>query len=51
MGADEDDDLVLCAGELLRLDFSLFGVFLSPFSSVLPPDFSLFGKKKTMFKQ
>ena len=32
---------MLCAGELLRLDFSLTGVLdLSPFSSVLPPDFS-----------
>lgn len=38
----EDDDFVLCAGELLLLDFSLFGVFLSPLvSSLFPPDFSV----------
>ena len=39
-GAD-DEDFVLGDGELLRLDLSLFGVFLSPFSSGFPPDFSL----------
>ena len=37
-----EDDFVLDVGELLRLDFSLFGVFLSPLvSSLFPPDFSV----------
>ena len=39
-GAD-NEDFVLGDGELLRLDLSLFGVFLSPCSSGFPPDFSL----------
>lgn len=44
-----DDDFVLCAGELLRLDLSLFGVFLSPLvSSLFPPDFSVSWKKCTL---
>ena len=41
-----EDDLVLCAGELLRLDLSLFGVFLSPLvSSFFPADFSVSKQK------
>ena len=44
-GAD-NEDFVLGDGELLRLDLSLFGVFLSPFSSGFPPDFSLSWKVK-----
>ena len=45
-GAEEDDDFVLCVGELLRLDFSLFGVFLSPLgSSLFPLDFSVSREK------
>ena len=40
---------MLCAGELLRLDFSLFGVFLSPLvSSLFPPDFSVSQQKQNV---
>ena len=42
---------MLCAGELLRLDFSLFGVFLSPLvSSLFPPDFSVSRQKQRSYK-
>ena len=36
------EDFAFSAGELLRLDLSLFGVFLSVLdSSFFPPDFSV----------